>query len=177
MSVNTAGCVSWWSVTYIVTVCYIVTLHTLLLLLLLLHPFNGLFRTTWVSRHQKGKPFWILLEQEMMRWQWDQLHHMQIICTLLQTDNNASTWPLSFWVTVCKTKTLFVCFNSFTFELSLQQVSKHIISMEVGHSPGDFVLDKDPVHFPQKGAEPPPHFSAHFYLVAKWLHASKCNLV
>ena len=30
-------------------------------LLLLLHPFNSLFsRTTWVSRHQKGKPFWIL---------------------------------------------------------------------------------------------------------------------
>jgi len=26
--------------------------------LLLLHPFNGLFsRTTWVSQHQKGKPF------------------------------------------------------------------------------------------------------------------------
>ena len=23
-------------------------------------------RTTWVSRHQKGKPFWILLKQEMM---------------------------------------------------------------------------------------------------------------
>ena len=39
----------------------------LLLLLLLLHPFNCLFsRTTWVSRHQKGKPFWILLDQEMM---------------------------------------------------------------------------------------------------------------
>jgi len=32
-----------------------------------LRPFNGLFsRTTLVSRHQKGKPFWILLEQEMM---------------------------------------------------------------------------------------------------------------
>ena len=29
--------------------------------------FNGLFsRTTWVSQHQKGKPFWILLKQEMM---------------------------------------------------------------------------------------------------------------
>jgi len=29
--------------------------------------FNGLFSgTTWVSRHQKGKPFWILLKQEMM---------------------------------------------------------------------------------------------------------------
>jgi len=36
-------------------------------LLPLLHMFNRLFsRTTWVSRHQKGKPFWILLEQEMM---------------------------------------------------------------------------------------------------------------
>ena len=30
-----------------------------------LQPFNGLFsRTTWVSRYQKGKPVWILLEQE-----------------------------------------------------------------------------------------------------------------
>jgi len=67
------------------------------LLLLLLHPFNGLFSSsTWVSRHQKGKPFWILLQQEMMAWQWHQLDHMQIICTFLQTDNHASTSPLSF---------------------------------------------------------------------------------
>ena len=42
--------------------------------------------TTWVSWHQKGKPFWILLEQETMGWQWHQLDHMQIICTSLQTD-------------------------------------------------------------------------------------------
>jgi len=56
---------------------------------ILLHPFNGLFsRTTWVSQHQKGKPFWILLEQEMMGWQWHHLDHMQIICTSLQTDNH-----------------------------------------------------------------------------------------
>jgi len=27
------------------------------------------------------------MEQEMMGWQWHQLYHMQIICTLLQTDN------------------------------------------------------------------------------------------
>jgi len=52
-------------------------------------------RTTWVSRHQKAKPFWILLEQEMMGWQWHQLDHMQIICILLQTDNHASTSPLN----------------------------------------------------------------------------------
>jgi len=25
--------------------------------------------TTWASRHQKGKPFWILLEQDMVGWQ------------------------------------------------------------------------------------------------------------
>jgi len=57
--------------------------------LLLLHPFNG--------RHQTGKPFWILLEQEMMGWQWHQLYHMQIICTSFQTDNHASISPLSFF--------------------------------------------------------------------------------
>jgi len=52
----------------------------------LLHPFNSLFSgTTWVSLHQKGKPFWIFLE------------HMQIICTSLQTDNHASSSPLSFY--------------------------------------------------------------------------------
>jgi len=50
-------------------------------------------RQPGVSRHQKGKPFWILLEQEMMGWYWHQLDHMQIICTLLQIDNHASTIP------------------------------------------------------------------------------------
>jgi len=61
-----------------------------------LHPFNGLFsRTTWISWHQKGKTFWILMKQEMTRWQWHQLDHVQIICTSLQIDNHASTSPLS----------------------------------------------------------------------------------
>ena len=31
-----------------------------------------------------------------MGWQWHQLDHMQTICTLLHTDNHASTSPLSF---------------------------------------------------------------------------------
>ena len=61
--------------------------------------------TTWagrqpgVSLHQKGKPFWILLQQQMMGcgWQWHQLDHMQIICISLQTSNHASTSPLSFY--------------------------------------------------------------------------------
>jgi len=33
----------------------------------------------------------------MMGWQWHQLDHMQIICTLIQTDNYASTSLLSFF--------------------------------------------------------------------------------
>ena len=50
------------------------------------HTFISLFsRTTWVNRHQKGKPFWILLKQETMGWQWHPLDHVQIICTTLQT--------------------------------------------------------------------------------------------
>jgi len=53
--------------------------------------------TTWVSRHQKGKTFWILLKQEMMGWQWHQLDHMQIICTTFQTDNHTSTHHSIFY--------------------------------------------------------------------------------
>ena len=37
------------------------------------------------------------------------------------------------------------------------------LGMEVGLGPGNFVLDGDTVPFPQKRAEPPPQFSAHFY--------------
>ena len=68
------------------------------ILLLPLHPFSSVFsRRTWVSRHQKGKPFWILMKQDMMGWQWHQLDHVQIICTSLQTDNHVSTSPLIFY--------------------------------------------------------------------------------
>jgi len=35
---------------------------------------------------------------------------------------------------------------------------KMVLGMEVGLSPGDFVLDGDPAPFPQKGAESPPNF-------------------
>jgi len=40
---------------------------------------------------------------------------------------------------------------------------KLVLGMEVGLSPGDFVLDGDPVPFPQKERSPLPKFSAHFY--------------
>ena len=40
---------------------------------------------------------------------------------------------------------------------------KVVLGMEVGLSPGDFVLDGDPIPFPKKGRSPSPQFSAHFY--------------
>jgi len=36
-------------------------------------------------------------EQKMMGWEWHQMDCMQIICTLLQTDNHTSTPSLSFY--------------------------------------------------------------------------------
>jgi len=88
-----SGCSSWCP-----TNSVIVLKAKQLLTTTTLHPFNGFFsRTTWVIQQQNDKPFWILLEQEMMGWQWYQLDHMQIICTSLQTDNHASNSPLSFY--------------------------------------------------------------------------------
>jgi len=46
---------------------------------------------------RKVKPFWILMNEEMMGWQWHQLDHMQIICTSLQTDNHAGTSSFIFY--------------------------------------------------------------------------------
>ena len=62
-----------------------------------LTPFNGpLSGTTRVSRYQKGKTNLDFTEARDSGWQWHQLGHMQV-CTLLQTDNHASTPPLSFY--------------------------------------------------------------------------------
>ena len=55
------------------------------------------FRAACVGPYQKDKPFWLLLKQEMMGWQWHQLDHMQVICTSLQTYNYANTSLLSFY--------------------------------------------------------------------------------
>jgi len=64
-------------------------------------PFNGLFsRTTWVSRYQKGKTNLDFTGARDSELQWHQLDHMQV-CTLLQTDNHASTPPLSFLQAGC----------------------------------------------------------------------------
>jgi len=66
-----------------------------------LQPFNGLFsRTTWVSRYEKGKTNLDFTGPRDSEWQWHQLGHMQVF-TSLQTDNHASTPPLSFLQAGC----------------------------------------------------------------------------
>ena len=73
-------------------------------------PFNSpLSGTTQVSRHQKGKTNLDFTEARDSEWQWQQLGHMQV-CTSLQTDNHASTPPLSFlqagWPSCCPTNSV-----------------------------------------------------------------------
>jgi len=53
-----------------------------------------------VSQHQKGKTNLAFTGARDSEWQWHQLGHMQV-CTLLQTDNNASTPPLCFLQAGC----------------------------------------------------------------------------
>jgi len=61
------------------------------------HTFNGpLSGTTQVSRYQKGKTNMILLKQETVSGSGISWAIMQV-CTSLQTDNHASTPPLSFY--------------------------------------------------------------------------------
>ena len=58
-------------------------------------PLNGPFSgTTRVSRYQKGKTDLDSTEATGSEWQWHQLGRMQV-CTSLETDNHASTPPLS----------------------------------------------------------------------------------
>jgi len=65
-----------------------------------LHLYNGFFQDSMGKLAPESIS--VLIKEEMMGWQWHQLDHMQIICTLLQTDNHASTSPLSFYRPSCR---------------------------------------------------------------------------
>ena len=56
-------------------------------------PLSG---TNQVSRYQKGKTTLDFIEARDSEWQWHQLGRMQV-CTLLQTDNHASTHRSVFY--------------------------------------------------------------------------------
>jgi len=57
--------------------------------------------TTQVIRYQEGKTDLDFTEARDSEWQWHQLCRMQV-CTSLQTDNHASTPPLSFLHAGCR---------------------------------------------------------------------------
>jgi len=64
-------------------------------------PFNGpLSGTPRVSQYHKGKTDLDFTEARDNEWQWHPLGHMQV-CTSLQSDNHASTPPLSFLQAGC----------------------------------------------------------------------------
>ena len=60
-------------------------------------PFSG---TTQVSQYQKGKTNLDFTEARDSEWQWHHLGHVQV-CVSLQTENHASTPPLSFLQAGC----------------------------------------------------------------------------
>jgi len=53
-----------------------------------------------VSQYQKGKTNLDFIEARDSKWHWHKLGNMQV-CTLLQTDNHASTSTLSFLQARC----------------------------------------------------------------------------
>jgi len=80
--------------------------HLCLIVIKLLNNNNNHFTASFSGQlgytgTRKAEPFWILIKQEMMVWQWHQLDHIQIICTSLQTDNHTSTSVLNFMQTGC----------------------------------------------------------------------------
>jgi len=65
------------------------------------HTFDGPFSgTTQVSRYQKDKTNLDFTEARDSEWQWHQLGRVQV-CISRQTDNHASTPPLSFLQAGC----------------------------------------------------------------------------
>jgi len=78
------------------------------------HTHGPLSGTTQVSRYQKGKTNLDYSEERDSEWQWHQLGHMQI-CTLLQTNNNASTPPPKYVATLYCNLSLVTCFLTLMF--------------------------------------------------------------
>jgi len=95
-----------------------------------------------VSRYQKGKTNLDFTGARDSEWQRHQLEHMQV-CTSLQTDNNASTLPLSFLQAGCPScrptksvKALKAQFNPAVLYKYGEMTSQNLWSRYVGHFVG-----------------------------------------
>ena len=93
-----------WTKRYILPLLYVTSCNSqqqlqrpLLLTHTYTHSSNGpLSGTTQVSWYQKAKTNLDFTEARDNQWQWHQLGHIEV-CNSLQTDNHASTPPLSFF--------------------------------------------------------------------------------
>ena len=91
-----------------------------------------------MSRYQKGKTNLDFTGARDSEWQWHQQGHMQV-CTLLQTDNHASTPQLSFY-------------RLDTLPATQPTASKHYISIHTYTHPFNGPLSETPrVSWYQKG--------------------------
>ena len=101
------------------------------------HTFNGPLSTR-VNQYQKGKTNLDFTEATDSEWQWHQLSHMQV-CTSLQTDNHASTLPLSFLQAGCPScsptnvKALKVAINKSKQSIKTINWSEESLHKQHGH--------------------------------------------
>ena len=97
-----------------------------------------------MSRYQKDKTNLDFTEARDSEWQWHQLGHMQV-CTSLQTDNHASTPPLSLLQAGCPScrptnsvkvlKALFIFTDTPTLKTILKKSAcVYMLSVYVCHS-------------------------------------------
>jgi len=104
------------------------------------YPFNSFMSgTTRVSRYQKGKTTVDFTGARDSEWQWHQLGHMQV-CISLQTDNYASTPPLSFLEAGCPS-----CHPTNNFKALKAFCSVHSVSRLNMERPSLYPLEKETV--------------------------------
>jgi len=88
-----------------------------------IHPLKGpLSGTTQVSWYQKGKTNLDFTEARDSEWQWHQLGRMHV-CISLQTDNHASTPPLSFYRPDALPATQPTASKHWRYKYVIQQIS------------------------------------------------------
>jgi len=102
-----------------------------------------------VSRYQKGKTNLDFTEARDSEWQWHQLDHIQV-CTSLQTDNHASTPPISFLQAGCPScrptnsiKALKADYHAAKPSLSIsnKENSRHYLNQWPGIAISSFITD------------------------------------
>jgi len=92
-----------------------------------------------MSQYQKGKTNLDFTEERDSEWQWHQLGHMQV-CTSLQTDNHASTPPLSFLRAGCPSCRPANSVKALNAHSMQRRVYETVWCLSVHHAAADLLL-------------------------------------